>query len=46
MPQQEEERAWEVLLNNPGLAEVVEGVKFKVSPVGLWPAQILLTEAT
>ena len=36
----------EVLLSDPGLAEVVEGVKFKVSPVGLWPAQIFLTEAT
>lgn len=35
-----------VLLKEPGLAVVVEGMKFKVSPISLWPAQMLLTEAT
>lgn len=36
----------EVLLNEPALAGAVEEVKFKVSSIGLCPAQMLLTGAT
>lgn len=36
----------EVLLNEPALAEAVEEVKFKVSPEGLCPTQMLLTGAS